>query len=78
MSKPWEVRQDPRDPNAWDVYEGKSKIAHLPWCSRGNAHLIAAAPELLEALLAVHARRIAWPAEVEFLVMAAIAKAEGK
>jgi len=43
-----------------------------------DAHLIAAAPDLLEALKAVKARRIAWPAEIEKAVFAAIAKAEGR
>lgn len=46
----WEVRQAPNDPNAWDVYDGAGKVAHLPWCSKANAHLIAAAPELHEVL----------------------------
>jgi len=45
----WEVRQAPNDPNAWDVYDGAGKVAHLPWCSKANAHLIAAAPDLLLA-----------------------------
>jgi hypothetical protein len=43
-----------------------------------NALLIAAAPELLEALKAVHSRRIVWPKEIEQMVVSAIAKAEGK
>jgi hypothetical protein len=44
----WEVRTDPRDPNAHDVYEvGGAKVAHLPWCQPEKARLIAAAPDLL-------------------------------
>ena len=43
-----------------------------------NARLISAAPDLLEALKAVKARRIAWPKEIELMVVAAIAKAEGE
>lgn len=50
MTERWEVRQDPKDPNAWDVYCGVQKIAHLPWLQKAHANLIAAAPEMLEAL----------------------------
>lgn len=39
----WEVRQDPRDPNAWDVYAGPAKVAHLPWQRQADAEMIAAA-----------------------------------
>lgn len=40
------------DPNAYDVYvKGtREKVARLPWCSRERAELIAAAPEMQEAL----------------------------
>ena len=38
------------DPNAWDVMEGAAKIAHLPWCSREKAVLIAAAPTMASTL----------------------------
>jgi hypothetical protein len=47
--------------------------------ARGNARLIAAAPDLLDALNAVYADTEVWPSdELRILVEAAIAKAEGQ
>lgn len=46
--------------------------------ARANASLVSAAPDLLEALKMIHARRIAWPLEIEARVVGAIAKAEGE
>jgi len=43
-----------------------------------NAPLVAAAPDLLNALRAVKERRICWPKEIEEQVNSAIAKAEGR
>ena len=48
---PWKVIQPEHDPNAYDVAtEAGGQIARLPWKCEANARLIAAAPELFEAL----------------------------
>jgi len=74
----WEVRQAPNDPNAWDVYDGEGKVAHLPWCSKANAHLIAAAPELLAVLKLVDEEAAQDTPEMWAEVYRVIAKAEGR
>jgi hypothetical protein len=53
LSAPWTVRiTDPqRDTRALDVYTSAGwKVHHGAWGAQDVAHLIAAAPELLEAL----------------------------
>ena len=67
----------------WDKGNGTVAIASIhdgyaKGDPKANARLIAAAPDLLEALKAVKGRRICWPKEIEEKVVAALAKAEGR
>lgn len=81
---PWEVRTPLMDPNAYDVYGGGAQITRGYWAHNGkaDARLIAAAPDLLEALRRID--RIACEhqrgaiGEAQAVARAAIAKAEGK
>jgi hypothetical protein len=73
----WKVLAEGRD--VADVEGGEITVyndPNHPEAVEANARLIAAAPDLLAALKAVHARRIAWPAEIEAAVGAALLKAE--
>lgn len=76
----WEVRTDPADPNAHDV-----------WAGAQEAHLIAASPDLLEACRAQQEMERRWGAResdageymdeqkrVDGLIRAAILRAEGR
>jgi hypothetical protein len=48
---PWKVGQPKHDPQAYDVVTATGgQIARLPWRNRANAALMAAAPEMFEAL----------------------------
>jgi hypothetical protein len=79
---PWEIRGD--------VIEAGGEIVCDPFDNRANARLIAAAPDLLEALKAIMKAEIAYTGAVEVAFefagppdlvkhsRAAIAKAEGR
>lgn len=81
---PWSLYETA---GGWTVDGPDRKPVCSPASARGlrpedehaaNAYLIAAAPDLLAVLKAIHARRIAWPAEIEAMVVDAFAKAAGR
>ena len=83
MQGPWTANPDPEWPGEFNIRDRHGcMITHIN-CYGGsdeNARLIAAAPDLLEALLALHA--IAWDGEeidvrLDKIARAAIAKATG-
>jgi len=85
---PWYIEE--HNPGEFDITSGEGgKIIAMADCegkeAKANAHLIAAAPELLEALKLVRDKYqehfenmpVAWQS-VDNIIEAAIAKAEGK
>lgn len=80
---PWTAQRDPGAVMAddWCIGAG-SQIDMVAVCSERDARLIAAAPELLEALIAVRAWDVSnlaldVPLEIRRQMQAAIAKATG-
>ena len=70
---PWEF-----DPIDRVVVKGSAEIAYMGWSANGaDARLIAAAPELLEALEEVLGWETLCPVETYEMARAAIAKAKG-
>lgn len=80
---PWKVTQPPHDPNAYDVAsEAGGVLAKLPWCTKANAQLMAAAPDMLAALELIRDsggfKDGTSVEELQRIAVAAIAKARGE
>jgi len=76
---PWEVFESHTGPYVIDSAE-QAAVCKLEWCleAKANARLIAAAPELLDALRLVLAHAGALTGADWTAIRAAIAKAEGE
>ena len=79
---PWEFRKQPYEP--WTIYANGNSImgneTYYPWVPYKEAdwHLIAAAPDLLEALQAMVSDHASLSAATLAFARAAIAKATGE